>query len=180
MRARNHLQQLKKRHITVQQLSKSLDSDVIAFVTRWASRRTNNLAEIKELVSPYIETMNLLKDEIFRIDGHLFFVDGQLEAVTMWELPNTSLNVANAWVNLCNTGHNGLSEFVMKTTAETLSGRGIQYINYGGSETKGLDDYKNKYVPAYSINLCSLDVNVTGEDAILHSLITISETRLAA
>jgi len=180
MRARNHLRQLDDRSITIRPLSKQFDSQIVAFANRWASRRTSNRDEIKELVSPYIETMNLLKDEVFRLGGHVFFVDGQIEAVTMWELPNTSLKVANAWVSLCNTEHNGLSELVMKTTSEALWERDVPYINYGGSETKGLDDYKNKYVPAYSVELRSFDVDIAGDDVILHSLISIQGTRLAA
>ncbi|MDD3028870.1 MAG: phosphatidylglycerol lysyltransferase domain-containing protein [Alphaproteobacteria bacterium] len=180
MKARNHLKQMKKHKTSVVPLTPFYDKQVIEFANRWASNRTTNPHEIKELISPYIETMSLIKDESFRLGGHIFFVDEKVQAVTMWELPNNALQIANAWVSLCNAHCNGLSEFVMKTTAEALWERGIPYINYGGSETKGLDDYKNKYVPVYSLDLCSIDVALEGFDPILRSLIEIQNSRIAA
>jgi hypothetical protein len=180
MKARNHLKQLEKHKTKVVPLSPFYDEQIIEFANRWASNRTRDPQEIKELVSPYIEAMDLVGDEAFRLGGHIFFVNDQVEAVTMWELPNNSLQIANAWVSLCNTSCKGLSEFVMKTTAEALWEHGVPYINYGGSETKGLDDYKNKYVPAYSLDLCSIDVAISGFDPVLRSLIEIQNSRIAA
>jgi len=180
MRARNHLKQLEQHKISVVPLSTFYESQIIEFAHRWARNRTNDPTEIKELISPYEEAMNLLKDEAFRLGGHIFFVDNCVQAVTMWEHPNNTLKIANAWVSLCNTKCKGLSEFVMKTTAEALWDIGVPYVNYGGSETKGLDDYKNKYVPAYSLDLCSVDVAIKGVDPVLRSLIKIQNSRIAA
>lgn len=40
-----------------------------------------------------------------------------------------------------------LSEYVMIETSKLLNDLGIRYLNMGGSETKGLDDFKRKFLP---------------------------------
>ncbi len=161
-------------------LSEARTPQVIEFVNRWARARSQDIVEIKELVSPYVETMKLLKDDVFNVSGQMFFVDGLLQAVTLWERPNTDMKIANVWMNLCNTEIRGLSEFVVQRTAQELLALGIHYANYGGSETKGLDFYKKKYDPAFSLELKSIDVDIKGCDVILNSLIRIQKARIAA
>ena len=182
LRTRNYVKRLQQDHVvTMGRLSSSLLPQIMEFVNRWAQRRTCIPSELKELIAPYKTTFDLLTDEAFNVDGLVFYVDGIIQAVSMWEPPNTSTLIANAWVNLCNTSVKGLSEFVMKSTSETLFLQDIPYINYGGSETPGLDNFKNKFVPAFSIDLASIDADIQGVDVILHSLYEIKQgLRIAA
>jgi hypothetical protein len=60
-------------------------------------------------------------------------------------------------MNLCNVACRGLPEFLINATAEKLHANGIPFLNLGGSETAGLDRFKNKFAPALSITLCSLE-----------------------
>lgn len=178
-RIRNYISQAKRHNIRIESLSANHAPQIISFAYRWANRRTTNAAELINLVSPYQQTMDLLKDEHFNLDGLVFYIDGHIQAVTIWEPPNTSTQIANAWVNLSNTSYKGISEFVMKSVAETLYAKGILYLNFGGSETKGLDDYKEKYIPTHSVQLCSMQAEVDGVDLVLDSLMKFHETRAA-
>ena len=182
LRTRNYVKRLGQEHVVMtEKLTPSQMPKVMEFVQRWAQRRTCIPSELKELIAPYKTTFDLLTDESFNVDGLVFLVDGVIQAISMWEPPNTSTMIANAWVNLCNTSIKGLSEFVMKSTSEALFLQGIPYINYGGSETPGLDNFKNKFVPAFSIDLASVDANIEGVDAILHTLFEIKQgLRIAA
>lgn len=180
VKVRNNIKQMEQYTVSILPLSEGRTPQVIEFVNRWARGRSPNIAEIKELVSPYVETMKLLKDDVFNVSGQMFFVDGLLQAVTLWERPNTAMKIANVWMNLCNTEIRGLSEFVVQRTSQELLALGIHYANYGGSETKGLDVYKKKYDPAFSLELKSINVDIKGCDVILNSLIRIQKTRIAA
>lgn len=180
VKTRNNIKQMEQYAVSVLPLSEARTIQVIEFVNRWARGRSQDIVEIKELVSPYVETMKLLKDDVFNVSGQMFFVDGLLQAVTLWERPNTAMKIANVWMNLCNTEIRGLSEFVVQRTSQELLALGIHYANYGGSETKGLDFYKKKYDPAFSLELKSIDVDIKGSDVILNSLIRIQKTRIAA
>ena len=179
VKIRNCIKQMERHDISILPLSVARTSLVVEFANRWAKRRSQNSIEIKELVAPYLEIMQLLHDDIFNVEGQMFLVDGVLQAVTMWEMPNTSMKVANVWMNLCNTEIRGLSEFVVKATSEELLARGVPYANYGGSETKGLDDYKKKFVPVFSPELKSIEVEIEGVDSVLQSLLRIQKTRIA-
>ncbi len=179
MKTRNNIRQMEQYSVSVLPISMARTSQIVEFVNRWARARSQNSVEIKELVAPYLETISLLKDEVFNVGGQMFFVDDLLQAVTLWERPNTAMKIANVWMNLCDTQIRGLSEFVVQKTSQELLALGIPYANYGGSETKGLDFYKRKYDPAYSLELKSIGVDIKGVDVILNSLIRI-QTRVAA
>jgi len=178
LRTRNYVKHLKQRNVQIEHLTREHTAHVMDFVFRWANKRTTNVNELIELISPYQETFSLLDDEALHLDGLVIKIDGQIQAVTMWERPNTKTGIANALVNLCNTSIKGLSDFAMKVTSEELLSQSILHINYGGSETEGLDNFKKKFLPTYSIPLRSIEAVVEGEDAILTSLIAIQKNRL--
>ena len=74
-------------------------------------------------------------------------------------MSNAQRKTANLYMNLCNTAYRGLPEFLIRATAEKLHANGIPFLNLGGSETAGLDRFKNKFAPAFSLALCSLEAN---------------------
>ena len=181
LRTRNYIKNLHLRKIDIKQLSDASESQILNFVYRWANQRTSDVNELINLIDPYKQTLNLLHDENFNLDGLIVRVDGHIQAVTMWEYPNSANRIANAWIHLCNTSSfKGISELAMQETSKALYEQGIPYINYGGSETQGLDNYKRKFRPAYSVELTSIDVDVDGVDLILDSLFRFSEERVAA
>ncbi len=87
-------------------------------------------------------------------------VEGQLQAIGLWDVSNCHQKTANGYVNFCNTEIRGLSEFLMVKCCETLRDQGIPYFNLGGSETESLDAYKRKFDPAFSIDLCSINARI--------------------
>jgi len=179
-RIRNYISQMKRQNVKVERLSADHVSQFMHLVYRWANKRTTSANELIELVAPYKRTIELLDDDVFNLDGLVFFVDGVMEGAAMWEPPNTKTGIANAWVNLVNTEHKGICEFVMNSVSQTLFAEGIPFINYGGSETKGLDNFKEKYGPAHSVQLHSIEAIIEGNDLILDSLIKFRDMRVAA
>lgn len=178
LRTRNYVKHLKQRNVQIEPLTRWHTTRVMDFAFRWANKRTDNVNELIELVAPYQETFSLLDDEALHLGGLVIKIDGQIQAVTMWEKPNTKTGIANALVNICNTSFKGLSDFAMKVTAEALFSQEVLYINYGGSETEGLDNFKKKFLPAFSIPLRSIEAVIEGEDAILKSLLAIQKNCL--
>lgn len=179
MRTRNHVNQAKRNSISVCPLNSSHTAQLINFIYKWANKRTNNFDELIDLLDPYKKIFELHASDDFNLDGLVFIIDGAIQGLTIWEMPNSKNAVANSWVNICNTGYTGISEFMMKALAETLLKKGINLFNLGGSETKGLDDYKMKYSPAHNISLSSVEVIIEGRDLLLESLIKCREMRLA-
>jgi hypothetical protein len=179
MRIRNELKQFKPDNTRVFSLSLNHKEDVLQFIKAWAEKRAVSDYEFREIVSPYAELLSYLGDEVFQIDGRVYYVDGLVQAVTMWEMPSSPQHTSNIWMNICNTERRGLSEFVVKDTARILVNYGIQYANYGGSETEGLDNYKKKFDPAHSIYLTSYEVEIDGVDVVWQSLLQIQGRKLA-
>lgn len=130
------------------------------FAYRMTRACTKNNLDITDVIGFYDRALKLFTQKATNLQGLVFLIGGQIEAVAMWDVSNAENPAANIYVNLCNKNYSGLSEFVMKTISERALVQGIGYINVGGSETKGLDDYKRKYIPAFSIDLHSADAVV--------------------
>jgi Phosphatidylglycerol lysyltransferase, C-terminal len=180
MRVRNYVRQAQRQNLQVERLKPSHKADIIGFAYRWANRRTEDFIDLINLTEPYREILNLADDESFNLDGLVLKLDGHVQAVTIWERPNTRIRVANSWVNLSNSAIKGISEFMTLKIAETLWAENVPYFNVGGSETRSLDDYKKKYMPVYSVDLQSVEAVVDGTDFVLESLLRLGSFEAAS
>ena len=156
MLIRNRVKQTKKYPLEVAPLSLAHIPEIENLSYRWANKQAEKPEELIDLVNPYRETLRLLKHKTLKLDGLVFIVEGQIQATTMWDVSNPYSKTANLFMNLCNINYRGLSEFSIKATAEKLLAKGVNLLNLGGSETSGLDHYKNKFVPQFSVELYSL------------------------
>ncbi|MDD3287587.1 MAG: phosphatidylglycerol lysyltransferase domain-containing protein [Alphaproteobacteria bacterium] len=156
MQIRNHLRQAQKRSIHVNTLSISHLPAIKELAFRWAKIRSDDKNELIDLTTPYTQILHLFKQRNINLSGLVFIIDDKIEAVTLWDVSNVHTPTANIFMNLCNTVIKGLSEFAIKTTAEELQSLSIPFMNLGGSETAGLDSYKKKFIPAYSLDLYSV------------------------
>lgn len=160
MLIRNRVRQTHKYSLDVKPLSVEHVPEIETLALRWANKQAENPDELIDLVTPYKETLRLLKSKKLGLDGLVFIAEGQIQAVTMWDISNPIHKVGNLYMNLCNVTYRGLSEFSIQATASKLCADGISLLNLGGSETAGLDRYKNKFVPVLSVNLCSLEASI--------------------
>jgi hypothetical protein len=135
--------------------------EIEALISHWANQQSDNADQLTDLVAPYREILRLLKYKSLGLEGIVSLIDGRIQSTTVWDISNAKNCTANLYMNLCNMAHRGLSEFCIKATAEILFAQGIQYMNLGGSETSGLDHYKKKFIPAFSIDLCSLETAIS-------------------
>jgi len=156
-KTRNHMKQLQKQNLIIEDFNCNDTEKIVEFIESWARVHASEESEIQEWIGPYQDILKLAKMD-FGIKGFVFYINGNVEALTLWEeLPGDS-KTANVWVTLSNISYNALSDFIIKTTAESLYCKGIRYLNLGGSETKSLDNFKNKFLPAYSLDLVSMDL----------------------
>ena len=180
MHVRNRVRQTKKYQLDVGLFSPGHVPEIEALTYRWANRQSENPHELSNLMAPYKEILRLVKHKNLDLTGLVFSINGQIQAATIWDISNAKNCTANVYINLCNVMYRGLSEFSVKTTAETLYAQGIQYMNLGGSETAGLDRYKKKFVPAYSIDLCSLEATINDARFVVEAPIVTKELGVAS
>ncbi len=131
--------------------------DLKIFIHEWVAEHTYDRHSFDEFISPYNEMISLFENMTLGLSGLLFVQGKKIKALTLWDVSNGADRIANRYVNLCNTSRRGMAEFVMHSVAKHLMNAGIRYLNVGGSETAELDQFKNKFLPAYSIDLCSVD-----------------------
>lgn len=179
MLIRNRVRQTKKYLVDIKRLSVQDVPEIERLALRWANKQANKPEELIDLVTPYKETLRLFKRKELGLDGLVFVVDGQVQAATIWDISNPEHKIANLYMNLCNVTYRGLSEFSIKATAAKLCEDGVPLLNLGGSETASLDHYKNKFAPALSVPLCSLDACVTNMPMVAHALPIEKELRVA-
>lgn len=179
MLIRNRVRQTRKYSLDIQPLSTKHIPEIETLALRWADRQAASHGELIDLVTPYRETLRLFKHQGFGLDGLVFAVEGQIQAVTAWDISNPKHKIANLYVNLCNITRRGLSEFAIKATAMKLCADGVPLLNLGGSETAGLDHYKNKFAPVMSVDLCSLEASAANISAITKMPEKADELRVA-
>ena len=155
-RIRNRIRKAEGYNIQTEPLTNTNRRDVERFIRHYAAGHSTHKDQAKEFVHLYSTMLDELKTTNSRMTGAAFRIDGQIVAFTLWDVSNTQNPTANRHANLCDNSYVGLSDYVMKATAHTLYAQGIHRLNIGGSETASLDDYKNKFLPAISINLCSV------------------------
>lgn len=158
-RVRNRIRHAEQLAWSVEPLTETHIDKIKDFVLWWASSRSDNAEEIHDFASPYRAILDGLRDPRLRLDGLVFILNHRVQAFTAWDTPANGMSIANRFANLCNENILGLSDFVMQTVARELHHRNIQLLNLGGSETKGLDDYKTKFIPEFSLDLCSAEID---------------------
>ena len=160
MHIRNRYRQTRKYSVESRSLQTCSSLEINKFIWRWSEQSSLSSFDIEAAASPYLAITDLVQNRNFDAHGLAFFVNGSIQSIVAWDISNQHTPTANIFINLTNTAYKGLSEYGLQAAAKTLSDNNIKYMNLGGSETKSLDDYKNKYVPAYSLDLTSIDVSI--------------------
>ena len=85
--------------------------------------------------------------------GRIITHNGQPVGFSIWE--HTAPDLANAYAHIGLYDPRGTSQWVYWDMCRTLEAKGITRVCIGGSETKGLDQFKRKLCPIESIPLSS-------------------------
>jgi Phosphatidylglycerol lysyltransferase, C-terminal len=153
MYIRNRIKQMHKKDYRIEEFDSGKHTQAIYdLVHRWAASNTSSREAYHAYLSPYEALLDVAKIPNFGMDGVLFYVEGKLSGLAMWDVQGVC---ANLFVNLCDISQKGLSEFMVHNVCAKLHRQGVPYLNMGGSETPTLDFFKKKFQPAYSLDLCS-------------------------
>ena len=134
--------------------------DLRQLLHEWASQSSKTKEEYADLYETYDSLFVMAAKATHAIDGLVYYVGDKIEAISLWETPSDTTNTANLYANFCNTSLDGLAEYTFVSICDVLSNKGIEMLNLGGSETSSLDFFKNKFRPAVSIDLCSIDIKL--------------------
>jgi len=157
---RNHVRHIEAAGGSVVELPEADYTEVADFIERWAEAATNIQAETAGLIRLYKYILSLSQIPFVGLKGFVVLIKGQVEALTMWDVSNPDDPTGNRFVNLCNTSYRGMADFTTKNLADRLLKEGVQYLNIGGAETINLDQFKRKFVPAFSVRLESVKVDI--------------------
>ena len=156
---RNHVRQIDKRNVQIENITSEHTQSILAFVNRWARQASPRSEDIADYIAPYERLLTFVEIKELNMYGFVVIINNEIQACTIWDISNTgSTRTANRFVNICNVDYRGLADYVMHQTAIRRLSTGIDYMNIGGSELASLDSFKNKFVPIQSINLCSADI----------------------
>ncbi|HCK32469.1 MAG: hypothetical protein CMH32_07250 [Micavibrio sp.] len=113
--------------------------------------------ETMDISSYYNELFNLTQLAPEKYTGLIFIADDQPVGYTIAEIvsPKDAVGLAN----ICDTRIKKMAAYQAAKLCEHLNEQGIEKLNIGGSETKGLNDSKiSNYRPSESIELLSARV----------------------
>jgi hypothetical protein len=154
---RNRVKQIEKADGKIAAIEDVPVSVLEDFIRRWAGSNAEFYTEEDELFSLYQKIISFRDKLDLGVDGFVVFINGEIEALTMWDTSNAGAPIANRFVNLCDTTYGGLADFCTVSLARKLEAKGIKYLNIGGAETESLDQFKRKFQPAYSLRLHSVE-----------------------
>lgn len=113
----------------------------------WEKRLISIGKETEDMFGFYNELFSLFQKGV-EVSGLCFVQKGRPIGFTIWDV--CCNDIANLFVNLADPTIVGASDFQLVNTCRCLQKQGIQLLNTGGSETDGLDFFKNKYRPTIS------------------------------
>ncbi len=156
-----------KSSITFASISAKSDLNALRAVLKfWEGNMILKGKDSKDMAEFYLTLFELIKIHPESINGLLFMNDRRPVGFCIWDQPKE--DTANSLVNLGDTNISGLSDYQTVVLCQILIARGIQFLNLGGSETVGLNDFKVKFRPAFSIDVLSAEIKLkkTGNNPI--------------
>ncbi|AXX98073.1 phosphatidylglycerol lysyltransferase domain-containing protein [Profundibacter amoris] len=120
--------------------------DIFEVLEQWASNE-------KGKSEPYQRLLELF--DILPMQGRLIYHDGKPAGFSIWEETDPRNGMANAHAHIGIHQVSGLSRFVMLDMCQALEARGFGRVCIGGSETSGLNQFKQQMRPVESIELSS-------------------------
>ncbi len=139
---------------------KSDKKDLLEIVHNWANDGKKPEFTYEDLVTPTIEVIRLMEDDILSLDGVIIYDKNTPIGFWIWEETGQEKNIAASLVRI-SIGGNSSAEFAGLKMCERLKEKGISKVCLGGSETKSLDDFKRKMVPIDSIELKTMILKKT-------------------
>lgn len=126
------------------------------YASVFLDKNKNFALTYEELMASMVEVMRLCSKNQDIFNMRVTWYKGKPEGYVVWE--RLSTRTANALWFLYNREIRGLSYTQMVKTCEHLKNEGVEIVNFGGSETEGLNMFKRKFKPVQTIPLKSIDL----------------------
>lgn len=161
-RIRNKVRNAAAAGVTAVPMSAVKYADLLEVVGRWTKQRSH-IASYVSSMDFYGTLLSLWMDRRHSMDGVACLLGKSPVGFAVWDFGLG--DTANLLGNLADISITGLAEFQLVEVSKRLSQRGIGRLNLGGSETRGLDQFKLKFCPSETIELVSGSVMFESEDA---------------
>lgn len=117
-----------------------------------------NLEKNKNNIDDFYDRLfSLIEKSPEYFDGQVVLYNNKPVSFSIWDHANYT--TVNLIANLSDTFIRGLSEFHFVETCRSLHAKGVKLLNRGGSEDRGLDQFKSKFSPVNSYTLYSAHVS---------------------
>jgi hypothetical protein len=169
---RNKLNKYKDRGVTAVPFAEVPEEErfwaVCYIAERWAKNKlegkwngSNLLFSEDKLLEPYEYLADLIRNPVVFIDGIFLKRGAEYIAFRLWENSGDYEHAVSSFAALLATCEPGCSEYLHYEAARRLLACGYQEMCIGGSESAGLDSFKQKFCPIRAHQLFTLNLDVT-------------------
>lgn len=149
---RQRINQLDTERCNVSKIDINDAKDLLHLVYSWAEAKNLQRYTLNDYTSPSETLLKLFQSNLYNLLGLKIQIDNRIESFCILEV---SKNIANEFSIVTNTQIPGLADYQVQQMCHLLNSIGIEYVNLGGSESKGLDRFKRKFYPIISHSLSS-------------------------
>jgi hypothetical protein len=122
----------------------------------WEGSMVMRGRDIGDISGFYDTLFAMIKRRPEQFNGLVFMQGARPVGFTVYDRP--FMETANLLANLSDASVCGLADFQVVETCRALAEEGISFMNFGGSEHEGLDQYKRKFMPVKSLGVMSAEV----------------------
>ena len=136
---------------------------LLAVLKYWeGSMILNEKDGIGDITNYYLTLFDLIHRRPDIFDGLIFFEGRKPVGFSIWE--NSLPGVANFTANLSDISIKGLSDYQLVSSCRRMNETGFGRLNFGGSETEGLDFLKRKFQPAETFPIYSASIQYKNQN----------------
>mgnify|MGYP006274250761 CR=1 FL=1 len=163
---RQALNLARKHKVEAQPITIKNDYDkLISIVQNWAVN-SPNISDAQHQIDTYKYLLRLVGHPGLSLEGLKFFLNGQLVAFEIWDLPDSPHKAISNLAGFNKANMRGFSEYQHYTICDHLRKKGYQKICIGGSENESLDYFKRKMNPVESLDLKTISVEKRNDQKI--------------
>jgi hypothetical protein len=127
-------------------------------ISCWAEMHVGNYS-LEDLMLPTMRSLWLKRSSTLPINGIVVYEDDAPAGFILWEETRPTRRQASGLCNACISRSKGISEYTYLQMCKTLHQRGYSHVCVGGSEEQGLDFFKRKMAPEFSVSLLTLNLS---------------------
>jgi hypothetical protein len=143
------------------------DAAICRISQRWAERKAAGGKHgcgpefsVEDLKEPYEYLADLALNPAFSLNGIFLKRGGEFIAFWLWENNGSRKKAVASVAALCASYEPGCAEYLHYQAARRLLELGYEEMCIGGSESEGLDAFKQKFCPIRKHELCTVKLDI--------------------